>query len=322
MLKGKSTGLKGEKFYIFNKGNTILLRKPYDDEIYIYEKNFKGSDYKLNQKFLLKASWGLIGLTILSNELIVTSGRKFIFIFKKDKNSHYIKNQELLNGNWAEITIIKELNNIQDHFAVCGWYGFMIFKRQNNDKYEIELELNDSNGISHIGDFLEIKGKERSFILCGSDNIIIIKDKNILNKIEFQEQARKSWLYANYICEFKEELFFASGERYITLINTNDNSFKQIDILKEDKFDQREKFPLLDNSAIYKYNNNSIILLIKKGIFIIQIFESERIQVNIHINIGINHYNYIGFDYDAKLLYYVKKGFLCKLKLNKKYIYK
>lgn len=62
--------------------------------------------------------------------------------------------------------------------------------------------------------------------------------------------------------------------------------------------------------------------MIKKGIFIIQIFESERIQVNIHINIGINHYNYIGFDYDAKLLYYVKKDLLCKLKLNKKYIYK
>ena len=319
MLKEKSTGLKGEKFYIFDKGNTILLSES-SNEVYLYEKKTNESDYKLNQKFALNTPWGLIGLTMLSNEMIVTSGRKFIFIFKKDKNSNYIKHQELLNGNWADITIIKELNNIQDHFAVCGWYGFIIFKRQNNDNYEMELELNNSNGISHIWDFMEIKGKERSFILCGSDNIFIVRDKNILNKIDFQEQDKKSWLFSNYICEFKEELFFISGERYITLINTKDNSIKQIDFLKEDKSVQRKKFPPLDISAIYKYDNNSIILLSTKGIFIIQIFKNERIQVNIRIDTGI--FSYIGFDKDKKLIYYVKKNFLCKLKLNNKFIYK
>lgn len=270
----------------------------------------KNTDNKEQSYYSLKKMY-----TILSNEILITFGRKYINIFKKDQNSEYIKHQEFINPNWAEITLIKELHNIPDNFAACGWYGFMIFKKTLDDKYEMELELNDSNGISQIGDFMEIKGKERSFILCGRNNIFIIKDKNILNKFNFQEEDCKYWIYSNYICEFKEDLFFVSGERYLTLINTNDNTIKQIEYFKKDKTDKG-----LDRSKIYKYYDDSIFVLSKKGIFIFQIFENEKIQENIRIITGIEFYN--GFDYDEKSIFYQKKGCLYELQLNDKFLKK
>ena len=62
-------------------------------------------------------------LALLSNEMLKRSGRKFIYIFNKDENSKYHIYQEFFDGNWAEMVNIKELKNIPDHFAVCGFYG-------------------------------------------------------------------------------------------------------------------------------------------------------------------------------------------------------
>ena len=50
--------------------------------------------------------------------------------------------QELTNVNWPEMVKIKELNTIKCHFVVCGYYGLISFKKQN-DKYVITLEVDD-----------------------------------------------------------------------------------------------------------------------------------------------------------------------------------
>ena len=106
--------------------------------------------------------------------------------------------------------------------------GLIIFKKQN-DFYEISFELDHSIlGTKRIADFMEIKGKENAFILCGVKNLFITSNKNILNKINFHENDMKSWLGRDYICEFSDELFIISGQRYITLVNTKENKFTQI----------------------------------------------------------------------------------------------
>ena len=50
-----------------------------------------------------------------------------------------------------------------------------------------------------ILDFMEIEGKENSFILCGNENAFITNDKKILNKNKFDESDQKFWNNADYI---------------------------------------------------------------------------------------------------------------------------
>ena len=69
---------------------------------------------------------------------------------------------------------IKELKNIPDHFAMCVYYGLIIFSKKN-DKYEITFELDYHRlGATRISDFMKIKGKEKAFIICSCGNILII----------------------------------------------------------------------------------------------------------------------------------------------------
>ena len=58
---------------------------------------------------------------------------------------------------------------------------------------------------------MEIKGKEKAFIICSTQNILITSNKNILNKINFHENDRKLLSGKDYICEFNDELFLISG---------------------------------------------------------------------------------------------------------------
>ena len=232
------------------------------------KKILKYSDYELNQEITFNSPFDIIALAVLSNEMIIASGRKFIIIFKKDNNSKYYKHQEFFNEDWAEVTNIKELNNVSDHFAVCGYYGLIVFKKQK-DKYEITFDIGKSIlGTKQVIDFMEIKGKEKAFILCGIYTIFITCNKNILNKINFHENDGKLLSGKGYICEFNDELFLISGQIYITIFNTRENKFKQIRFLGNKKFSDSN----LDSSKIYKYDINTIILLTDKEIFIIQYF--------------------------------------------------
>ena len=122
MYEIKNFEFYGEEIFILNKGNIIasMLYKGKESHMIIYEKNLKYSDYELNQEITFNSPFDIIALAVLSNEMIIASGRKFIIIFKKDNNSKYYKHQEFFNEDWAEVTNIKELNNDSDHFAVCG----------------------------------------------------------------------------------------------------------------------------------------------------------------------------------------------------------
>ena len=311
---------KGENVHILNKGNIIAstLDEGVKNHIFIYERPLNQSNYKLNQEVIFDKSekkWPIIGLALLSNEMLITSGRRFIYIFNKDENSKYHIYQEFWEEKWAEMMNIKELKNIPDHFAVCGFYGLFIFSKKN-DKYEITFELDYHRlGESRISDFMEIKGKEKAFIICSTQNILITSNKNILNKIYFHEDDKKYWFHNDYICEFNDELFLVSGQRYITFVNTNKNTFKQINFLnhKKDKF--------VDSTLIYKYDNNTIILLCEKEIFIIQIFGDERIQINMTFYLEDVYYSFIKFIQEEKCVYFLNKYSISKLTFNKKMKY-
>ena len=187
----------------------------------------------------------------------------------------------------------------------CLWYyGLIVFKEHYN-KYEISFEFNryELKVPEILFDFMEIKGKENAFILCGWEHAYIINDKKIMNKITFDEFDLKNILNNNYICQFKDNLFVISGIRYITLIKTNENKFKQIKLLEECK---------TGTPTVYKYNLNSIILLCGEDIFIIQIIDDERIQLNIHIKFGNNNcYHYLKFINEENSIYF-RKSFMTK----------
>ena len=163
--------------------------------------------------------------------------------------------------------------------------GFIFFKN-NYGKYVIIYEVKEE----FILDFKEIEGKENSFILSGNNNAFIIKDKKILNKINFDEGHYSSPSNNDYICQFKKNLYIISGLSYITFFNTNDNKFKKIKFLEKNKI-----------SIVYKYKSNSIILLYIKEIYIIQIINDEKIQINTYIKLGGNYdYHYLKFIYEEK----------------------
>ena len=199
------------KAFVLNEGNLILKYQWGKNSnnarsILIYEKSDK-LGYKLKNEFNYDCIYGLIYMTMLTNESIITSGRNHICIFKKENESYKLFQKLSKCYNWAEITKIKELNN--GGFAVCGWHGFMIFNQQkDSNKYELIFDIyRDILETRWIIDFMEIKGKEKKFILCGDTQAIIILDNKIINRFLFDEIDRKSIFEENYICKFHENLF-------------------------------------------------------------------------------------------------------------------
>ena len=319
MYEIEKINLKAENVNILNKGKTILLNN--NNIIKRYEKS-DGSDYKLVNTIIHNDTYGIIYLTMLSNEMILTSSRQTIILYKKEENSSYKIYQRIFNYNWAEIYKIKELDNT--NFAVCGWYGFMIFNKHNNE-YEISLEINEFTlqGHNHILDFMEIKGKKdekNSFILYGYEKAFIINDKKIINQITLDVE-HKNPFGNNYICQFNDELFILYGKRHITLVNTYENKFKQIDFLDEDKAGKTNLFNIDLCQYVYKYNSNSVILFSKTRLFIIQIINNEKIQVNLCIKLD-KYYFPFNYIQEEKAIYFknFKNKQINKLKIKKKYI--
>ena len=169
MYEIESLNRKGERIVFLNKNKSMLINEDYHINLYEITEQKK---YKLLDK--IAYSDGIIDFTMLSNEMIITSGRHTIIIYKKDKNTSYKLHQKIFNINWAEIYRIKELEN--KNFAVCGWSGFIIFKINANNQYEIILEhnLNVNDNFARIYDFMEIRGKDYNFILCSDKKALII----------------------------------------------------------------------------------------------------------------------------------------------------
>ena len=329
MYKFEKLNLTGNIKAILNKRKTIILSKKSEKEsnngthdvyeVLLYEQSTQ-NDYKLIHKIIFESVFSPIDIAMLSNEIIVITGRKFLFIFKK-VNTYYETHQKIFNSEWAEITKIKELKN--GNFGVCGWYGFMIFEKSSNDSYDKSFEINRSIlNYYWITDFAEIKDKENSFVLCGNEKAFIINGQNIIKEITFKDQ--KFFLNNDdYICEFQDNLFIIPSIQHITLIDTSENKFKQIEFLEEVKLKPpTPKLPpptFLDDSSIYKYDMNSVIIFNKKGIFIVNIIDNERIQVNICIKIG--YYHLLKFIDEERSLFFDKKDGVYKLKFNKKLNY-
>lgn len=316
---------KIEKFYlpgaIFIQNHSKMILSFDDDKkkVSVYEKSIKPK-YKLIHQFeICPPNYFIWYAFMLSNDLILISGRRFIIIYKKI-NEKYSLHQEIFKSDWAEIINIKELKN--GNFASCGWHGFTSFKQKNSsDKFEIDYEIEKSLLNDYwIIDFMEIKDKINSFILCGRKRAFIINDKNVINQINFNEGINyKSIHERNYICQFNDEIFIFSTAQIITLVNIRENKFKQTNLLEETN-EKRKSHPLPDDTLVYKYDINSIIILTSlKGIFIVQIFDKDIIQVNTRIKIGKDYYykGYLIFIKEEKSIYYKNK----KSK-NEKVIYK
>lgn len=310
-------GIEGEKIFVLNEGKNIILYESGSSKFFLYEKS-SNSDYKLNNIINLTSLFGVIDCIILSNEMIVTTGRKRIVIYKKDSNSNYIVHQEIFGGDWAEIYNIKELNN--KNFAVCGYYGFMIFEQNKiSQNYDLILEINESiiNSSHRIYDFYEIKGKENKFILLSRDKAFIINNKNIEKTFKLDDEHKSIYRSKNYICQFNDELYIIPGMRVISFININDNSFKQIKFLKENEI-KKEKLlsNYILNPKIFKYNSKCIILYTLNGIFFVQIINNEKIQVNLKIQFdeNIEFFDYIKSD---KALIYRNHSKYYKFKIKK-----
>ena len=126
MYEIKPIGIRNNIF-IQNDGKTILSKN--NNLIMLYEKSIK-SGYKLIHKFEnSNPPFPIIYMLMLSNELVLISGRKFLFLFKK-KNEKYSLHQDIILTEVGDITKIKELKN--GNFAVCGYYGFIAFKQNNS----------------------------------------------------------------------------------------------------------------------------------------------------------------------------------------------
>ena len=317
MYEIESLNMKGEQIILLNKGKNILLR--IENNIRLYGKT-EHSKYKLFHKIYTKES--IIDLTMLSNEMIIGTGRHTIIIYKKDENSTYKEHQKIFNSNWAEIYRIKELEN--KNFAVCGWSGFMIFKiKDNDDQYEIILENNIyvNDDFHRIYDFLEIKGKENNFILYSDEKALIINGKDIIHIINLENEVHKYIWEQRYICQLNDALFVLSGLKYITLFNENTNQIKKINFLKDDDFDIRRKKDFLNNVPnLFRYNSNYIILIALEGIFIIKIINDEKIQVQLRISHKLVYYFGNEFNEEEKSIYFNENYFWKKLKIKSKYI--
>ena len=311
--------------FIQNHGKTILSLDNDRKNVSVYEKSIQHK-YKLIHQFEICLPNNFIWYVfMLSNELILISGRKFIIIYKK-VNEKYSLHQEIFVSDWAEISNIKELKN--GNFASCGWHGFTSFKLKcSSDKYEIDYEIKKSLLHEHwVIDFMEVKDKINSFILGGSEGAYIINDKKIINKIKFDEEINhKSIHIRNYICQFNNEIFIFCTAQIITLVNISENKFKQTNLLEETN-EKRKSLSLRDNTIVYKYDINSIIILTElKGIFIAQIFDNDRIQVKTRIKISKDFYynDYLIFIKEEKSIYYKNKkskneNVIYKLKFIKK----
>ena len=306
--------------FMQNGGKRILSKK--NNLIMLYEKSIK-SDFKLTHKCEdSNPPFPIIYMLMLSNELILISGRKFLFIFKK-KNEKYSLHQNIFLSEVAEITNIKELKN--GNFAVCGWYGFIAFKLNNSsDNFEIDYEIGKSllNNDYWICDFMEIKDKKDSFIFCGSNGAYIINEKKNIKQIKFNEEIDKKFsMGRNYICQFNDDIFVFCTMQYITLVNIRENAFKLINFIEETN-EKRKRLGLRDQTTVYKYDINSIIILSQlKGIFIVQIFDNERIQVNIRIKLKDPFIEFLMYIEEEKCIFFREKGNNYKLKFMKKIYY-
>ena len=310
MYEIKPIGIRNDIF-IQNDGKTILSNNK--NLIMLYEKS-SNSDFKLIHKCeISNPPFSIIFMFMLSNEIILISGRKFLFILKK-KNEKYSLHQDIFLSEVAEITNIKNGN-----FAICGWYGFIAFKQNNSsDIYEIDYEIGKPllNNDRWICDFMEIKGKKDSFIFCGTYGAYIINDKKNIKQIKFDEEIDRKG--RNYICQFNDDIYVFCTMQYITLVNIRENIFKPINFLEETN-EKRKRIGLSDDSTLYKYDINSIIILSPlKGIFIVQIFDNERIQVNIRIKLKDHYITFLKFIEKEKCIYLKKNDYNYKLKFIKK----
>ena len=310
MYEIKSLNRKGERIVFLNENKNMLIKEDYHINLYEITEEKK---YKLLDK--INYSDGIIDFTMLSNEMIITSGRHTIIIYKKDKNSSYKINQKIFNSNWAEIYRIKELEN--KNFAACGWAGFFIFKMADNSQYNIILE----NNYNFIYDFMEIKGKENNFILYSIEKALIINGKNIINIINLENNVHKNFINPRYICQLNAALFALSGLRYITLFNADTNQIKKVNFLKDEHFDKRREKDFLNNCPnIFRYNSNSIILITLEGIFIIKVINEEKIQVQLRIFHKLIYGFVIEFNEKEKSIIFEENKFWKKLKIKSKYI--
>ena len=305
---------KGDYLIKVNKGKNILLQN--DRQILLYEIKEK-SKYKLLDK--IESEIGIIDLTMLSNEMIITSGRKTIIIYKKIENSTYRIHQKIFNHDWAEIYRIKELEN--KNLAVCGWIGFIIFEMKENNQYEIILKNtgNENDNFYRIYDFMEINGKENNYILLSDNHALIIKGNDIIKIIDLEDNNHKFFFSKGFMCQLNNALFVLSGVQYITLFNANTNQIKKSDFLKENDYDIRRKKITNSCPNLFKFNSNSIILFTYEGIFIINIIQEEKIKVQLRISLNLyyssNHY----FNQEENSIYFSEKNFWKKLKFKNKY---
>ena len=78
----------------------------------------------------------------------------------------------------------------------------------------------------------------------------------------------------------------------------------------------------IDLSKIYKYDINTIILLTDKEIFIIQIFDNEKIQINMTFCIPNIYDGFLKFIKEEKSVYFKYRKYIKKLTFNNKMKYK
>lgn len=315
MYKIEKLNLIGNIF-IQNQGKLILSNKSISKdkkEILLYEKNNQ-KDFKLTCKFNIEIKNPIKYMLMLSNELLLISGKNFVLIYKK-KDDNFLIYQNICDLDIHEITKIKELKS--GDFTVCGKGGLISFKQYNpRRKYLIDYNL-DNNIINDnwIIDFIEIKEKENYYFLGGVNGIYIIYDKKVINQIIFDVFNKKSIDVKNYICQYKDNIFIFCTIRYITIYNINEHNYKKIKFLEENK-DINDNTFTSDDTSIYKYDNNSIIILSIKGIFIGHIFNNDEIQINLRINLEENyHIKYLIYIEEEKSLYFKN---IYKLKLNSK----
>jgi hypothetical protein len=292
----------------------MLIKEDYHINLYEITEEKK---YKLLDK--INYSDGIIDFTMLSNEMIITSGRHTIIIYKKDKNSSYKINQKIFNSNWAKIYRIKELEN--KNLAVCGWIGFIIFEMKENNQYEIILKNtgNENDNFYRIYDFMEINGKVNNYILLSDNHALIIKGNDIIKIIDLEDNNHKFFFSKGFMCQLNNALFVLSGVQYITLFNANTNQIKKSDFLKENDYDIRRKKITNSCPNLFKFNSNSIILFAYEGIFIINIIQEEKIQVQLSISLNLYYFSNQYFNEEENSIYFSENNFWKKLKFKNKY---
>ena len=245
---------KNDTKYFFSSSQDGTLN------IYKLDNNYKYTLYQKLEKSEDKKGHEINKVIILSNELLVSSDRRSITIWKSNNN----EKDKIQYEDFYEIIINNDtcqLLEINPSIFIATQYKSNTFQVYKNDGKTFPLigELKNigthgksSNGLCKINDKLVCSSSDDQFYIICIDPIQVIQ-KHIINEgtIYYMYSTNDKYLYCSYggysIIQYK-------------ILFDEDNNF--VELLEIDKYNKEAKF--LNEKAILPFDDGRIFILANK----------------------------------------------------------